>query len=96
MIVLLDGGATHNLISNEVTLKTSNYQSHKQSRMVLYWILKNATKTQGVCRGIVVNLQGINIVEEFLPLDLGSTNIILGYNGFKLSGRYILIEKLTL
>ena len=32
----------------------------------------------GVCKGVVLQLQGITIVEDFLPLPLGSTDVILG------------------
>ena len=37
-----------------------------------------ALKGEEVCRGIVLTLQNIEIVEDFLPLELGSTNVILG------------------
>lgn len=33
---------------------------------------------KGICRGILLQLEGIDIVEEFLPLRLGSSDIILG------------------
>lgn len=33
---------------------------------------------KGICRGILLPLDGIDIVEEFLPLRLGSSDIILG------------------
>ena len=32
----------------------------------------------GVCKGVVLQLQGITIVEDFLPLPLGSIDVILG------------------
>ena len=32
----------------------------------------------GVCKGVVLQLQGITIIEDFLPLPLGSTDVILG------------------
>ena len=32
----------------------------------------------GVCKGVVLQLQGITIIEDFLPLSLGSTDVILG------------------
>ena len=30
------------------------------------------------CKGVVLQLQGITIIEDFLPLHLGSTDVILG------------------
>ena len=32
----------------------------------------------GVCKGVILQLQGITIVEDFLPLPLRSTDVILG------------------
>ncbi|XP_062113017.1 uncharacterized protein LOC133824158 [Humulus lupulus] len=76
VIVLIDSGATHNFISNVLIHKlglpittTASYG------MVLG--MRKATQTQGICRGIGVTIEGIEIVEDFLPLDLGNTDIIL-------------------
>lgn len=33
---------------------------------------------QGVCQGVLLRLGEIDIVEEFLPLRLGSSDVILG------------------
>ncbi|PKU69826.1 hypothetical protein MA16_Dca025017 [Dendrobium catenatum] len=33
---------------------------------------------RGVCRGVVLKIQGIQVKEDFLPLELGSTDVILG------------------
>ena len=41
-----------------------------------------AVKGKGVCRGVILTLQNIVIVEDFLPLELGSANVILGCNGW--------------
>lgn len=35
-------------------------------------------KGRGVCKGVILKLQNITIVEDFLPLPLGSTDVILG------------------
>lgn len=35
-------------------------------------------KGSGVCRGLVMGLQGVEVVEGFLPLGLGSSDVILG------------------
>ena len=37
-----------------------------------------AVKGEGVCPGIILTLQNIEIVEDFLPLEFGSANVILG------------------
>lgn len=33
---------------------------------------------RGVCRGLRLTLQGVDMREDFLPLELGSTDLILG------------------
>ncbi|PKU72788.1 hypothetical protein MA16_Dca025904 [Dendrobium catenatum] len=33
---------------------------------------------RGVCRGVVLKIQGIHVKEDFIPLELGSTDVILG------------------
>ena len=34
--------------------------------------------TVGICQGVHLHLQGVEIVEDFIPLKLGSTDVILG------------------
>ena len=33
---------------------------------------------EGMCKGIDLHLQGVEIVDDFLPLSLGNSNVILG------------------
>ena len=35
-------------------------------------------KGEGICKGVILNMQNIEIVEDFLPLDLGNADVILG------------------
>ncbi|KAI0502389.1 hypothetical protein KFK09_017338 [Dendrobium nobile] len=35
-------------------------------------------KGQGICRGVRLTIQGIQVREDFLSLELGSTDVILG------------------
>ena len=35
-------------------------------------------KGEGICRAVPLRLQGLEIIEDFLPLQLGSTDVILG------------------
>ena len=37
-----------------------------------------SVKGEGICKGVVLQLQNIEIVQDFLPLQLGSVGIILG------------------
>ncbi|XP_062100900.1 uncharacterized protein LOC133806828 [Humulus lupulus] len=77
VVVLVDSGATHNFITTELAQKlalpvseTETYGAQMGSG--------NAVKGAGVCRSVHLQLQGIEIVEDFPPLQLGSTDVILG------------------
>lgn len=39
---------------------------------------KEALQGNKICRGIFIQVQGLDITEDFLPLTLGSTDVILG------------------
>lgn len=38
----------------------------------------NDVQGQGECKSVVLHLQGITIIENYLPLPLGNSNVILG------------------
>ena len=78
VIVLIDPGATHNFVSlakvAALKLPVSDSGGFSVS-------LSNgkAVKGSGVCEGVLLELTGGLIIEEdFLPLDLGTTYMILG------------------
>lgn len=33
---------------------------------------------EGICRGVLLQFPGAEIIEDFLPLELGNTDVILG------------------
>ena len=37
-----------------------------------------AVQGAGICKGVKLHLQNLQIVEDFLPLELGSSDVILG------------------
>ena len=75
--ILIDCGATHNFIGLnlvdelQLPLATTTYYGVVIGTGV-------AIKGKGICRGVVLTMQGPTIVQDFLPLDLGSTNVVLG------------------
>ena len=85
VVVLIDSGASHNFISNELVsvlkLPITNTEPY---RVILG--TGSATKAQGICRGVGLILQRVEIVANFLPLDLGSTEIILGIQWLEMLG----------
>ena len=77
VIMLVDCGATHNFISEKLvtmlklpTRDTSNYGVILGSR--------TAIKGKGVCENVEVILNGWAVTENFLPLELGGVDVILG------------------
>ena len=37
-----------------------------------------AVEGEGICKGVVHTMQGLTIVQDFLPLELGNTDVVLG------------------
>ena len=77
MVVLIDPGATHNFISRKLIEVLKIPISVMASYRVQLGNGDNISTT-GVCQGVRLQLQGIEIIEDFIPLNLGSTDIILG------------------
>ncbi|XP_024017591.1 uncharacterized protein LOC112090471 [Morus notabilis] len=75
--VLIDSGAMHNFISVDLVRKMELSVDKTED----YGVIMGtglSVKREGVCRGIVISLQDIEVVEDFLPLELESSDIILG------------------
>ncbi|KAL0542645.1 hypothetical protein IC582_008834 [Cucumis melo] len=77
VIVLIDCGATHNFVSEKLVKKlilpvkeTSHYGVILGSGA--------AVQGKGICEKLEVQLNGWRIVEDFLPLELGGVDVILG------------------
>ncbi|KAL4037585.1 hypothetical protein IC575_001182 [Cucumis melo] len=77
VIVLIDCGATHNFVSEKLVKKlilpvkeTAHYGVILGSGA--------AVQGKGICEKLEVQLNGWRIVEDFLPLELGGVDVILG------------------
>ncbi|KAA0039461.1 Ty3/gypsy retrotransposon protein [Cucumis melo var. makuwa] len=77
VIILIDCGATHNFVSEKLVKKlilpikeTSHYGVILGSGA--------AVQGKGICEKLEVQLNGWKIVEDFLPLELGGVDVILG------------------
>ncbi|KAK9211844.1 hypothetical protein WN943_001222 [Citrus x changshan-huyou] len=77
VVVLIDSGTTHNFISLDLVSKMQ-IPIVKTGAYGVTMGTGAAVKGEGLCRGVTIHLQGIDIVEEFLPLGLGSLDVILG------------------
>ncbi|KAI0510225.1 hypothetical protein KFK09_010826 [Dendrobium nobile] len=77
VVVLIDSGATHNFISNQIVESLGMELVDTGG----YGVMMGTGKVEmgrGVCRGVVLKIQGIHVKEDFLSLELGSTDVILG------------------
>ena len=77
VVILIDCGATHNFISEKIakellltTKSTSHYEVILGSRV--------AIKGKGICQNVEIQLNGWKIIANFLPLELGGVDIVLG------------------
>ena len=78
VVVMIDPGATHNFISLGTVASTGLLVENSVGFGVS---LGNgdAIKGEGICRGVRVQLDGgLEVVEDFFPLTLGSSDLILG------------------
>ena len=77
MVVLIDGGATHNFIPTELVRHLALLREETTGYGVVMGT-GMAMQGVGICKGVKLNLQNLQIIEDFLPLDLGSSDVILG------------------
>ncbi|KAL2543175.1 Eukaryotic aspartyl protease family protein [Abeliophyllum distichum] len=77
VVVLIDSGATHNFISAEIVQQLGLTRIDTAG----YGVLMGTgltVKGEGMCKEVVLRLQNFELVEDFLPLELGSSDVILG------------------
>lgn len=77
LVVLIDSGATHNFLSGRWAaahgITTTNTGG--------YFILIGGGITvqgKGVCQSVTLTMQGYSMTSHFIPLELGSADVILG------------------
>lgn len=76
VIVMVDPGATHNFVSREAVEKLRIPVTPSKEFGVSLGTGDSVMGTR-LCKSVVLELQGVVIVENFLPLDLGNSDIIL-------------------
>lgn len=78
VVVMIDPGATHNFISLS-TVASTGVPVMKEGSFGVSLGNGEAIRGDGVCRGVRLQLDGgLEVEEDFLPLQLGSSDIILG------------------
>ena len=93
MVTLIDCGATHNFISNWLVKKLGLSWETTFGYSVLLG-LGQAIKGEGICKGVILTLKNIEVVEDFLPLNLGSADVILGMKWLESLGGMLVNWKL--
>ncbi|XP_074377189.1 uncharacterized protein LOC141718709 [Apium graveolens] len=77
VVVMIEPGATHNFVSlDAVKALGLTITSSKNFGVALG--TEESVQGKGECRSVVLQLQGITIIENFLPLSLGISDLILG------------------
>ncbi|XP_063950102.1 uncharacterized protein LOC135152878, partial [Daucus carota subsp. sativus] len=77
VVIMVDPGATHNFISKEAVNKLGIPVLPSKDFGVSLGT-GDSVQGSGLCKSVVVEVQGLVIVEDFLPLDLGNSDVILG------------------
>ena len=77
VVVLIDNGASHNFIASKLVQKLGLVRSQTRGYGV---IMGSGMVVQGVgvWKGVTLTLQNVEVVEDFLPLELGRLDVILG------------------
>ncbi|XP_028552250.1 uncharacterized protein LOC114580023 [Dendrobium catenatum] len=77
VMVLIDSGATHNFIACRFVEKVGLPVTQGRGVGVILGTGKKE-RCKGHCKGVTLTLQGEKTEQDFLLLDLGSTDVILG------------------
>lgn len=88
VVVLIGNGATHSFISKKVIEKLGMEVKDTGSVGVT---LGNGRydRSRGTCKAIVLSLAESQVVEDFFPLDLGGSDLILGMSCLQTLGDMI-------
>nr|GEU55879.1 putative mitochondrial protein [Tanacetum cinerariifolium] len=77
VVVLIDYGATHKFLSMELVNDLGLVVSGRGSMGVMLGNGK-IENSYGLCKQVVLTLHELQVVDDFYPLELGSTDMILG------------------
>ncbi|KAJ9552227.1 LOW QUALITY PROTEIN: hypothetical protein OSB04_016272 [Centaurea solstitialis] len=75
VVILIDSGATHNFISTEIVEKKRIKVEKTSDYMIT---LGRKSKRNGIYKLVEVDVQGLVVIEDFLPIQLGNSHVILG------------------
>lgn len=86
---MVDPGATHNFLSL-TTIEKLTIPVTESAEFGVYLGDGQAVKGAGICKGVLLQLPGGLVVEEdFLPLGLGNSDVILGVQWLETLGTVV-------
>ncbi|CAH1413852.1 unnamed protein product [Lactuca virosa] len=88
VIVLIDSGATHNFLSTRI-IRLLGVAVVGKGTVGVKLGNRLMVRSQGTCKGVVLNLPEVQVVEDFLPFDVGGFDIILGIHWLRTLGDMI-------
>ena len=77
VVVLIDYGATHNFISLD-SIHQLGIPLTETTGFGVETGTRESVQGKGICKDVVLTIQVLTIVETFLPIELGSTDMVLG------------------
>ncbi|XP_038907170.1 uncharacterized protein LOC120092972 [Benincasa hispida] len=77
VVVLIDSGATHNFIDDQL-VSTLNLPCSPTSSCGIMLGTGKSVRTNGICKGVVLNLPNLTIINDFFPIPLGSADVVMG------------------
>lgn len=94
IVVLIDGGATHNFILKEV-VKELKISIETLDAYGIVLGTRGIVRAAGVCKEVNLTIANLSITHDFLPLPLGSADVILGVTWLEMLGKVIFYYKLS-
>lgn len=86
VVVLIDSGATHNFISPEVVKKT-RLQPSSGCNLTVMVRTGISVNCSGICRRVELQLQSVLVTMDFIVLEPGSADVILGVQLLRTLGK---------
>ena len=85
VLALIDSGASHNFISEDIVQRLKMKGDEEQT----FWVRLGdgrRRKTAGICKAIALNLEGVELAADFHVFPLGGVDVILGVAWLKTLG----------
>lgn len=86
VMVLLYSGATHNFLDPSVATKL-NLAPQQGANLDIIWGIGIAVCSAGVCHQVPFTLQQVNDVADFILLELGKVDMVLGIQWLRTLGK---------